>query len=205
MALFPLFIEFEGVDVLIVGGGHVALRKAQGLAGYGALVRLVAPVFCPELEADGRFALTRRGFEDADLEGARFVIAATDERELNRRVSGLCRARGIPVNVVDEPGECSFIFPALLRRGALTAGVTTGGASPTAAAWARDRLAEQLPEGLDGMLDWLGSVRPLIKERFPDISRRGGLFARLFELCRELGRGLDEAELAAFLEAEDER
>ena len=62
MALFPLFIELEGVDVLIVGGGHVALRKAQGLAGYGALVRLVAPVFCPELEADGRFALTRRGF-----------------------------------------------------------------------------------------------------------------------------------------------
>ena len=93
----------------------------------------------------------------------------------------------------------------MARRGALSAGVTTGGASPTAAAWARDRLAEALPEGFEDMLTALGEARPLVKERFPDISRRGGAFARLFGLCLRLGRAPDEAELAAFLEAEDER
>lgn len=205
MALFPLFIELEGMDVLIIGGGRVALRKAESLAAYGARVRLVAPEFCTELGSGGRFPLSRRGFEDADVEGAGLVIAATGDRELNRRVSLLCRGRGIPVNVVDEPADCSFIFPALLRRGALSAGVTTGGASPTAAALARDRLDEALPEGLEGMLEWLQAVRGRVKERVPDISRRSGLFARLFELCRERGRALDEAEFEAFLEAEDER
>lgn len=205
MALFPLFIELDDADVLIVGGGRVALRKALSLADYGARVRLVAPEFCPELEGDQRFELHRRGFEDADIEGARLVVAATGDRALNSRVSALCRERGVPVNVVDYPGECSFIFPALLRRGSLSAGVTTGGASPTAAAWARDRLAEALPEGFEDMLTALGEARPLVKERFPDISRRGGVFARLFGLCLRLGRAPDEAELAAFLEAEDER
>lgn len=205
MALFPLFVELDGLDILIVGGGQVAKRKALSLAEYGALVRLVAPKFCRELEEDGRFRLTRRGFLESDLEGASLVISATGDRELNRCVSLLCRERGLPVNVVDEPADCSFIFPALLRRGSLSAGVTTGGASPTAAAWARDRLAEALPEGFEDMLTALGEARPLVKERFPDISRRGGVFARLFGLCLRLGRAPDEAELAAFLEAEDER
>ena len=112
MALFPLFIELDDADVLIVGGGRVALRKALSLADYGARVRLAAPEFCPELEADQRFELLRRGFEDADIEGARLVVAATGDRALNSRVSALCRERGVPVNVVDYPGECSFIFPA---------------------------------------------------------------------------------------------
>ena len=205
MALFPLFVELDGLDILIVGGGQVAKRKALSLAEYGALVRLVAPKFCRELEEDGRFRLTRRGFLESDLEGASLVISATGDRELNRCVSLLCRERGLPVNVVDEPADCSFIFPALLRRGSLSAGVTTGGASPTAAAWARDRLAEALPEGFEDMLTALDEARPLVKERFPDISRRGGVFARLFGLCLRLGRAPDEAELAAFLEAEDER
>ena len=130
MALFPLFVELDGLDILIVGGGQVAKRKALSLAEYGALVRLVAPKFCRELEEDGSFRLTRRGFLESDLEGASLVISATGDRELNRCVSLLCRERGLPVNVVDEPADCSFIFPALLRRGALSAGITTGGVQP---------------------------------------------------------------------------
>ena len=193
MALFPLFVELDGLDILIVGGGQVAKRKALSLAEYGALVRLVAPKFCRELEEDGRFRLTRRGFLESDLEGASLVISATGDRELNRCVSLLCRERGLPVNVVDEPADCSFIFPALLRRGALSAGITTGG------------LDEALPQGMESMLDWLGARRGEIKRRVPDITRRSGLFARLFALCRSLGRAPDEAEFAAFMEAEDER
>ena len=72
MALFPLFVELDGLDILIVGGGQVAKRKALSLAEYGALVRLVAPKFCRELEEDGRFRLTRRGFLESDLEGASY-------------------------------------------------------------------------------------------------------------------------------------
>ena len=111
----------------------------------------------------------------------------------------------LPVKGVDEHADCSLIFPALRRGGALSAGITTGGTSPTAAAWARDRLDEALPQGMESMLDWLGARRGEIKRRVPDITRRSGLFARLFALCRSLGRAPAEAECAACTEAEDER
>ena len=202
MALFPLFIELSGRRVLIVGGGRLALHKAKMLSPYGAELTAVAPEFCTELEAIEGLTLTRRAFEPGDVEGAEIVIAATDERDVNRTVSALCRERGIPVNVVDELSECSFVFPALLRRRALSAGVTTAGCSPTAAAWARDRLDEALPEGFEDVVAWLGSLRPELKARIPEQRRRSALFRRLFELAMERGGPLSREELEAELEAE---
>lgn len=202
MALFPLFIELSGRRVLIVGGGRLALHKAKMLSPYGAELTAVAPEFCTELEAIEGLTLTRRAFEPGDVEGAEIVIAATDERDVNRTVSALCRERGIPVNVVDELSECSFVFPALLRRGALSAGVTTAGCSPTAAAWARDLLDEALPEGFEDVVAWLGSLRMELKARIPEQRRRSVLFRRLFELAMERGGPLSREELEAELEAE---
>lgn len=202
MALFPLFIELSGRRVLIVGGGRLALHKAKMLSPYGAELTAVAPKFCTELEAMEGLTLTRRAFEPGDVEGTEIVIAATDERDVNHAVSALCRERGIPVNVVDELSECSFVFPALLRRGALSAGVTTAGCSPTAAAWARDRLDEALPEGFEGIVAWLGSLRTELKARIPEQRRRSALFRRLFELAMERGGPLSREELEAELEAE---
>lgn len=172
------------------------------LLPYGAELTAVAPEFCPELEAMEGLTLVRRAFEPRDVEGAEIVIAATDERDVNRAVSALCRERGIPVNVVDELAECSFVFPALLRRGALSAGVTTAGCSPTAAAWARDRLDEALPEGFEDVVAWLGSLRPELKARIPEQRRRSALFRRLFELAMERGGPLSRGELEAELEAQ---
>ena len=172
------------------------------LLPYGTELTAVAPEFCTELEAIEGLTLTRRAFEPGDVEGAEIVIAATDERDVNRTVSALCRERGIPVNVVDELSECSFVFPALLRRGALSAGVTTAGCSPTAAAWARDRLDEALPEGFEDIVAWLGSLRPELKARIPEQRRRSALFRRLFELAMERGGPLSREELEAELEAE---
>lgn len=105
------------------------------------------------------------------------------------------------MNVVDELSECGFVFPALLRRGALSAGVTTAGCSPSAAAWARDRLDEALPEGFEDILAFLGSLRAPLKARVPEQRRRSALLRELFGLCLELGRPLDAAELDAALEA----
>lgn len=201
MAYFPLFVELLGRRALIVGGGRLALRKAEKLLPYGPLLRAVAPEFCPELEALPGVERRLGAFEPADLEGAALVIAATDDRDVNHAVSALCRERGIPVNVVDELGECSFVFPALLRRGALSAGVTTAGCSPSAAAWARDRLDEALPEGFEDILDWLGGLRAPLKARVPEQKRRSALLRGLFARCMELGRPLSDGELEAELEA----
>lgn len=137
MAYFPMFVELEGRPCLIVGGGAVALRKARKLLPYGPCLTVVAQSFVPELEALEGAALCRRAFRPRDVEGQALVVAATGDGALNREIAALCRARRIPVNAVDDKDNCTFLFPALVRRGPLSIGISTGGASPTAAVYVK--------------------------------------------------------------------
>ena len=139
MAYFPMFVELEGRPCLIVGGGAVALRKARKLLPYGPCLTVVAQSFVPELEALEGAALCRRAFRPRDVEGQALVVAATGDGALNREIAALCRARRIPVNAVDDKDNCTFLFPALVRRGPLSIGISTGGASPTAAVYVKEK------------------------------------------------------------------
>ncbi len=199
MAYFPFFVDLEGREGLIVGGGAVALRKIQKLLPFGPRLTVAAPALLPEIEALSGLALVRRAFAPSMLEGKGFVIAATDSREANRKIAALCRERGIPVNAVDDRDACTFLFPALVRRGELTVGVSTAGASPGAAVWVKERIGQQIPEDFGALLEYLASLRPLVRERVPG-ERRGGVFARLFSDCMEKGFPLGEEALAAILE-----
>ncbi len=193
MAYFPFFVDLEGQRGLIVGGGTVALRKAEKLLPYGPALTVVAPEPVSELAALP-VELTRREFQPEDLDRADFVIAATDNEEENHRISALCQGRKIPVNVVDDKEACSFLFPALVRRGNLSVGVSTGGSSPTAAIWLKEQIEGLLPEQTEEILTWLEEQRPLLKERLPDQRARAARFARLFAACLERGRPLTEEE-----------
>lgn len=199
MPLFPIFLNLEGRKVLIVGGGHVALRKAERLGPYGGLVTAVAPEFVDGfLSLPGVTRLERR-FEPGDIDGAALVIAATDDRELNAAVSELCGWEGIPVNVVDDLELCSFVFPALVRRGELSVGVSTGGASPSAARYIRRRIEELVPEHFEEILDFLASRRAEVRETLPP-ERRGEAYSALFGRCMDLGRALTEEEFSRLME-----
>ena len=198
MPLFPIFINLEGRRVLIVGGGHVALRKAERLSPYGADIFAVAPEFIPGFAGIPGVTLLERRFEPGDIEGAALVIAATDDGELNAAVSELCRWENIPVNVVDDLEKCSFVFPALVQRGELSVGISTGGASPSAAQYVRRGVEQLVPEGFEGILDFLSAHRAEVKAALPP-ERRAAAFAALFERCLERGGPLSVAEFAAFL------
>ena len=199
MAYFPFFMDLEGREGLVVGGGAVAARKVQKLLPYGPRLTVAAPELLPEIEALPGLTPLRRAFDPAMLEGKFFVIAATDDREANREIAALCRERGILVNAVDDKEQCTFLFPALVKRGELTAGVSTGGASPSAAAWVRRRVDEAVPEDFGELLDYLASLRPVVRARVPE-ERRAGVFSRLFSVCLEGGFPLEEAALEAVLE-----
>lgn len=198
MPLFPIFIDLKGRKALIVGGGRVALRKAERLSPYGADIFAVAPEFIPGFAGIPGVTLLERRFEPGDIDGAALVIAATDDGELNAAVSELCRWENIPVNVVDDLEKCSFVFPALVQRGELSVGISTGGASPSAAQYVRRGVEQLVPEGFEGILDFLSAHRAEVKAALPP-ERRAAAFAALFERCLERGGPLSEAELAAFL------
>ena len=199
MAYFPFFMDLEGREGLVVGGGAVAARKIQKLLPYGPRLTVAAPELLPEIAALPGLTLLRRTFDPAMLEGKFFAVAASDSRKTNREIAALCRERGVLVNTVDDKAQCTFLFPALVKRGDLTIGVSTAGASPSAAAWVRRRAEEQIPEDFGELLAYLASLRPLVRERVPE-EHRAGAFARLFSACLEGGFPLEEAPLAAVLE-----
>jgi siroheme synthase-like protein len=145
---YPLFLDIRGKRVLVVGGGRVALRKAKGVLDAGARVVAVAPEFAAEF-ADLDVKRLEREFEDDDVEGAALVFAATDSREVNRRVGEAAAARGIVANIADAPEECGFIVPARVEHEGLTVAVSTGGADPSRAAKMKKRLEQWLKSSCD--------------------------------------------------------
>lgn len=199
MVYFPFFMDLSGQDGLIVGGGTVALRKIQKLLPYGARLTVCAPELLPEIGQISGLTLLRQAFEPDLLDGRDYVIAATDDRTLNHQISGLCRRRGIPVNVVDDREACTFLFPALVRRGDLSIGISTGGASPSAAVYVKEQISSLLPEDLGPLLEYLDGLRDSIKEALPDGRARARFFARLFDVCIQTGWPLSEARLREML------
>lgn len=201
MAYFPMFINLKNERVLVVGGGKVALRKIKKLLPFGAQITVVAPEILDEIEAMEQLALYKRCFcvEDLEVRPA-VVIAATNQKEVNRQISTLCRERNIPVNVVDDPDECSFLFPALVQQGNFSAGISTAGASPTAAIYYKEKLQGLLPENLDGILDWLEEKRQEMKKQIPEQAKRAGLFRQLFDACLEKGAPLTENEVNGYMD-----
>ena len=199
MALFPMFIELSGKDILVVGGGGVALRKCEKLLPYGATVTAVSGRFQPQFISVPGLKLLFRPFADGDIAGRDMVIAATDDRALNAHIAELCREVGIPFNCVDDAELCTFVFPALTLRGRLSAGFCTGGASPTASAYFRDSFEDSLPDGVEEILDFMASIRPRIIEVVPDQRRRARIFSFLMNACLDAGGEPDEDTVASIV------
>lgn len=198
MVCFPLFVDLNDKTVLVVGGGPVAARKARVLLDYGPRVLVCAPRFVPELEQLSGAELLRQPFAPELLEGVSLAVAATDDRALNRTVAQLCRKRAIPVNVADSREESTFLFPAVVRRGRLSVGISTGGASPAAAAYVRRTLEGQLPASLEPILDWLEDRREAEKVALPPSQRRRW-FSRMLSAALEAGRPLNSQETESLL------
>lgn len=175
MRYYSIGLKIQGWGCLIVGGGHVALRKAKKLHEAGARLRVVAPAILDRFDRLEGVECRRRPFEEGDLEGMFMAVAATGDPEVNRLVAEACGPRGVLVNVVDAPELCQFVVPSMVQRGALTIALSTGGASPAFAVRLRQKLEDWLPESLSAYVSFLESARSSAKERIRDPEARGAL------------------------------
>ena len=127
MQNYPIFIDLKNQPCLFVGGGPVALRKIRLMMSAGAKVTVVAPTICEDLrkEFGEHIEHHARPFVDDDIDGFRLITAATNEPQVNQRVSELAQAKNIPVNVVDESELCSFITPSIVDRSPVLIAVST--------------------------------------------------------------------------------
>lgn len=204
MGYFPFFMDIGGKKGVIVGGGRVAARKVERLAAFGPHLTVIAPRIeeCMRAQeklfqknAASALFFCERKFELEDLEGADFVIAATDDEVLNGRISEYCMERHVPVNVVDDREKCSFFFPALVREGSLTVGISTDGKSPLAASRVKEEISRILPDGIGDIIDLMGQIRPYVMELEAEEAVRKEILEKLFVYCSERGGKATIAEL----------
>lgn len=203
MGYLPVFLDLNGRDVLVVGGGAVALRKAETLLEAEARVTAVSPAFDPVFDAlavarPDHLHLVREPYTPRDLAPFFLVIAATDDPEVNAAVAADAERARVWVNVVDVPELCSVIAAASFRRGPVQVAVGTGGVCPALGRTLRDELAEACPEALGEYAAALGAERARLKQACPDPARRA---QTLDHLCRREIRNRLLRETAETLEA----
>lgn len=184
MEFLPLFHKLRDSQVLVVGGGEIALRKSRLLADAGAVLRVVAPAIDPQLAELVRGSggqMLDRGYMQSDLDGCTLVIAATDDEPLNAQVSADARARCVPVNVVDSPALCTVIFPAIVDRSPLVVAVSSGGDAPVLARLIRAKLETWIPSTYGELAGLAARFRQKVKALYPDVTQRRAFWEEVFQ------------------------
>jgi len=210
MNTFPLFFKLEGRKVLIVGGGDVALRKADLLSRAGACITVLAPSISHEIQAlltnhktDAKHELIYENYNKTYMSGARVIIAATDDEALNHQIHADATELNIPVNVVDTPHLCDFIFPAIVDRNPIVIGISSNGKAPVLARLLRARLETLIPQGYGKLAKLAGDFRGEVKVKIPTLTGRRQFWERAFEgPVSQLMFAGNEAQAAAQLQAD---
>ncbi len=182
MEYFPIFIHIKNRPCLVVGGGSIAARKVALLRKAQADVTVVSPELCAELQKlndDQHISHISREFEEFDLETCVLVIAATNQRVVNQRVSELANQLRLPVNVVDNPDLCSFIMPSIIDRSPVVIAVSTGGSSPVLARLIRTKLEGSIPSAYGRLAKLVESFRDKVKTAFPNVESRRGFWEKI--------------------------
>ena len=183
MSKYPIYLELQTKQAVLIGAGSVAARKASALVAAGANVRVVAqtvePVFeesCKELPIE----IIRDSYSKKYIQDAFLVIAATNDNTLNTEIYGHCQASGILCNVVDVPHLCNFYVPAVVQQGDLQVAISTNGKCPAYAAHLKRKLRELITEEHGKFLDLLDDARQLIIRQIPPAKRKE-LLSKLVE------------------------
>lgn len=160
---YPVLLRLQGRRCLVVGGGPVALGKVRGLLAVDAEVTVVAPEVVDDLAALPGVTVERRPYRQGEAAGYRLVITATGDPAVDRQVFLDGEAAGVWVNSADDPENCAFTLPAVVRRGPITVAVSTGGHSPALSSWLRSRLADEVGPEYEVLLQLLAERREALR------------------------------------------
>lgn len=192
--LYPAMLRLVGRRVFVVGGGHVAFHRIEGLLAAGARIRVISPEAVDELRVlaeSKKIEWIEASFSVELLRGAEFVVCATDEPEVNRRAAWAAKALGAFVNMAAPPTDLGdFIIPAVARHEELVFSVSTGGGCPELSRRLLGEL-QKLADACGPLLPKLSSLRKELRERLADHEERRGLWRRLLseEVMAKLREG----------------
>ena len=175
MRYFPLFYDTQNLNTLVVGAGEVAARKIELLLKTEAKVSVVAPEVCDTvalLAVQGKITLTVSPFESRHLDNVNLVFVATNDEQLNADIQQQAKARGIIVNVVDNPPLCDFITPSIVDRGNVTIAMSSGGVAPVLLRYLRQKLEAIIPQNIRLLGEFAEKFRETVKSQLPTVTQR---------------------------------
>ncbi|WP_445407157.1 siroheme synthase CysG [Acinetobacter seifertii] len=184
MDIFPISLKLQQQRCLIVGGGHIALRKATLLAKAGAIIDIVAPEIEEQLL---QLVATTNGQHFVDVFSEKFlstpyrlVIAATNDPQVNKTVFEQCEVRNLLVNSVDDIPHCRFMVPAIIDRSPLVISVASNGTSPVLSRQIRTQLETSIPHGMGKLAEFSGKWRNQVKEKISNPDERRIFWENLY-------------------------
>lgn len=183
MKPYPIFlVGLEQRKCVVIGGGHEAEHKVKSLLDCDAAVTLISPTISPTVQEwvnEGRVSWVARSYAPGDLQGAFLVVAEKGDAAANEQIFQEASAVGALVNVMDDIPHCNFIAGSIMRQGALTIAISTGGCAPALAVRLRQRFEEEFGPEYALFLEWLRLLRGPLAERYPGFAERR---ARWYEL-----------------------
>ncbi len=208
MDYFPLFLKLKQEKCLVIGAGEIAARKIELLARAGANITVIATEISTtvaDLKNKHTLTIKNKAFVKSDVEGYRLVVSATNNSTTNLLVSNSATELNIPVNVVDNPALCSFIFPAIIDRSPVIAAVSSGGSSPVLARLLRAKIESIIPPAFGQLAQLAEKFRPQVKQQIKQPAQRrifweNVLQGRIAELVFSGKKQLAEVQLLEMIE-----
>jgi uroporphyrin-III C-methyltransferase/precorrin-2 dehydrogenase/sirohydrochlorin ferrochelatase len=175
MKYFPIFVDADYIDCLLVGAGEVAARKCELLLKTPAKITIVAPWVSDavkELSSSNQITLIEREFEDTDLKGKNMVFVATDKLDVNAYIHDLAHSQNIMVNVVDNTPLCKFITPSIVDRSPIIIAMSSGGVAPVLLRYIRQKLESTIPSNIKRLGEFSQRFRDKVKSGLSNVTDR---------------------------------
>lgn len=181
--LYPINLELDDMRITIIGGGNVSYRKCKNFLDFGKSVRVVSPEFIDQFKnIKNDIELIYDTYKQEYIKDSFIVIAATNNKELNKNIGIYCKSVGKLVNVVDNITLSNYTVPSYLKRGDLLLSVSTNGKSPSLSSKIKKELEEKYDDSYEEYLNILGEIREKVIKKYKDISQRKSILNNLVNL-----------------------
>ena len=182
---FPIFLEIKNKPVLVIGGGDIALRKIKLLIKSKPNLTVVAKNFCEEiLDLKDRYSIDiiQKDFHPDDIVFPMIIIAATNNKLLNKQIAQIGGKKKIPVNVVDQPSLCTFTMGSIVERGSLVVSISSSGKAPVLVRQLREKIEMMIPDAYKDLVDLAGSLRDKVKKSIKVNNKRRIFWEKFFDV-----------------------
>tara|TARA_B100000035_G_scaffold245073_2_gene213637 strand:- start:87 stop:1457 length:1371 start_codon:yes stop_codon:yes gene_type:complete len=182
---FPIFLDIKDKPVLVVGGGDIAYRKIKLLIKSKPNIKVIAKKICSEiLDLEEKFSIkiVKKEFHVDDIEFPIIIIAATNDKSLNKQIAKEGLRKKIPVNVVDQPSLCSFTMGSIVERGSLVISISSSGKAPVLVRHLREKFEKLIPDSYKDLVDLAGKLREKVKKTIKIDNKRRIFWEKFFDI-----------------------